>query len=125
MLCAGTSRRRKTEESGLLALVLWGNLFASLGLTNLALLRDSWRLMAVPALLSFQFSFLAILSIGPFTILLTCLQVGAAVAISRGYGGRGWLLSLGAGLEVWLLLVGSVLFLSLAIDTKHASTLRQ
>ena len=99
-------------KPGLLALVLWGNLFASLGLTNLALLRDSWRLMAVAAFLSFQFSFLAILSIGPFTILLTCLQVGAAVAISRCYGGRGWLLSLGGGLAVWLLLVGSVLFLA-------------
>ena len=96
----------------LIALMLWGSLFASLGLTNVALLRDSWRLMAVAAFLSFPFSFLALLSIGPFTILLTFLQVAAAVALGRGYGRNGWLAAIGIALAAWLLLFGSILFLN-------------
>lgn len=89
----------------LVASLLWSLLGLSLALSAVALVRNAWRLMALAAVLSFLFSFAALLSIGPFVFLVTCLQIAAAVALARHANGRGWSVAIGSALLVWSLLV--------------------
>jgi hypothetical protein len=84
---------------------VWCALIASLLLTPLALLTGSWFIMWVAAILSTAVSFAGIVSIGPLTFLLTCLQFAAAFGLRRSAQGAEWRFPLLLGLVVWVIVV--------------------
>lgn len=57
------------------------------------------------AVFSGAFSFFAMFFIGKFTLLLTCLQLAAAVAVRFSVRGLGWAVPLLLGTAVWIALV--------------------
>ena len=91
------------------ALILWLSLALSVLLTFFSVSAARWEAVAVAAVLSFGFAVVGILSVGPFVLLLTLLQIGAAVAIKRSAGPRGWLAALGIPAGVWMATIGALL----------------
>lgn len=89
----------------LVALVLWATLTASLFLTGVSFLTRSWLMLWVAALFSLFFSLAAGLSIGPYVFLLTCLQLGGALARRWRLGVMGWALFLLSAVLVWVVIV--------------------
>lgn len=90
----------------LVATTLFGlGAIASMLLTARGLLGRSWIMMWVAALASLVTSIVAIFSIGALIFLVTCLQLGAAVALRRGASAQGWVVALLVGLVVWLIFV--------------------
>jgi hypothetical protein len=75
---------------------------ASLVFTLRGIASHSWLMMWLAAAASFVVSALASFSIGPFVFLLTCLQLGAALALRRGASSSAWLASLLGGMLVWV-----------------------
>lgn len=86
--------------------IIWCALVASILLTPLAVVTGSWFIMWIAALLSAYVSFLGIFTIGVLTFLLTCLQLGGAIALRRSktdlHAWRGPLL---LSLLAWALIV--------------------
>ena len=80
--------------------LLWATLVASLSATAYGLARQSWPRLLVAALLSLTFSLTAF-SLGFLTLLLTCLQLAAALALRRSAGARGWTILLLLGAFAW------------------------
>lgn len=80
-------------------------LVASLVLSVLALRRDSWRMMWGAALLSLLFSIIAGFSVGPLVFLLALLQFASALALQRMMPTRGWLVAVGTGVLLWIVIV--------------------
>jgi hypothetical protein len=66
----------------LLAVSLWSSLALSVVLSVWALVSRSWALLALAAGLSGTFTVFALFSVGPFTLLLTLVQAGAAAALA-------------------------------------------
>ena len=89
----------------LIATLLWGMLLASLVLTSIGIRRRSWKLLWLAAVLSLIFSIAAGFSIGPLAFLLTCLQLGAAVASRREAAIQEWVLLLLIALIIWIIVV--------------------
>jgi hypothetical protein len=89
----------------LIATLLWGMLLASLVLTPIGIRRRSWKLLWLAAVLSLIFSIAAGFSIGPLAFLLTCLQLGAAVASRREAAIQEWVLLLLIALIIWIIVV--------------------
>jgi len=88
------------------AAMIWCALIASVLLTPLAVVTGSWFIMWVAALLSAYVSFLGIFTIGALTFLLTCLQLGAAIALRRSDpDSNAWKVPLLLSLLVWALIV--------------------
>ena len=95
----------------ILATALWAALLASVILTPLGLARHSWPRLLSAALLSLAFSIAAAFNIGLLTLLLTCLQVAAAVALGRSARWRGWTGLLILAFAAWALAVPIPLYL--------------
>lgn len=91
------------------ALALWSLLALSLLLTWHGLFAARWQSLALAAALSLLVAIPAMFSIGPFLLLLALLQAGAAVALKRGAGPRGWLAALGLPAGLWLATIGALL----------------
>ncbi len=89
----------------LVAFGLWAVGAISLLLSAMSLASPSWMMLWLAALLSLLFSLAAGFSIGGFVFLITCLQLGSAVALRWGVGGRGWALLLTAAVLVWTVVV--------------------
>lgn len=85
--------------------VLGLGMIASLLLTVRGLAGHSWVLMWAAALASFIASVALIFSFGAIFLVITCLQLGAAVAIRRGATRRGWSAALLTGLLVWIAVI--------------------
>ena len=90
----------------MLPFLVLGALLGSLTLTPLAVAWRSWPTMAVAALLSLLVSLAAMISIGPFLFLLTCLQGGSVVAFRSHNGQRGWSWLIWPSVAVWAVVVG-------------------
>ena len=67
----------------LVAALLWSLLALSVGLTVIAFALRTWWLLLVAAACSLAFAIPAILSIGPYILLLTGFQVVSATALYR------------------------------------------
>ena len=97
----------------MLSLLAWSAMALSLLLTALGLAHRWWPALVGAAAGSALFSGLAILSIGAFSFLLTCLQLAAALALrlshrqSREQAGLCWAVLLLLGTAAWKILVGS------------------
>ena len=78
---------------------------ASILLTIRGLVGKSWQVMWAAALASFVVSIATAMSIGVFILLVTCLQLGAAVALRRKATALGWAVAWLGGLAVWLVVV--------------------
>ena len=87
-------------DSAVVTALLWATLVASLSATVYGLARRSWPRLLVAALLSLTFSLTAF-SLGLLTLLLTCLQLAAALALRRSAGARGWTILLLLGAFAW------------------------
>ena len=87
-------------DSSAVTALLWGALVASLSATVFGLARRSWPRLLVAALLSLTFSLTAF-SLGLLTLLLTCFQLAAALALRRSAGARGWTILLLLGALTW------------------------
>ncbi len=74
----------------MLPLILWTALIVSVILTVRALTLASWWRMWVAAMCSLVISIVTGFTIGPYVIVLTCLQLAGAVALRRAAGPRGW-----------------------------------
>jgi hypothetical protein len=74
-------------------------------LTARAIAGRSWRAMWAAAMLSLLLNLLTGFSIGPYTFLLTCLQLASAIALRFGADCRDWLGLLLGGVLVWVLIV--------------------
>lgn len=69
------------EEVTPLIIIPIGIFIGSIALTFVAIALDSWKLVWLGALTSLFLSIIAGFSIGPFLFLLTCLQLGSALAL--------------------------------------------
>jgi hypothetical protein len=86
--------------------LIWCALVAAILLTPLAVVTGSGFIMWVAALLSAYVSFLGLFTIGAFTFLLTCLQLGGAIALRRSeMDANAWTVALLLSLLVWALIV--------------------
>ena len=90
---------------------LWAALLASVVVTPVGLVRRSWPRLQAGALLSLAFSIAAAFSFGLLTLLLTCLQLAAAVALRWSARRRGWVVLLLLACLAWALAVPIPLFL--------------
>ena len=90
---------------------LWAALLASVIVTPVGLAARSWPRLLAGALLSLAFSIAAAFSFGLLALLLTCLQLAAAVALRWSAGRRGWTVLLLLALLAWALAVPIPLFL--------------
>jgi hypothetical protein len=93
----------------LFATILWSQLALSLLLTSYGFGAARWEALTIAALLSLVCALFTIFSIGAFIVLLTLAQAGAAVALKRKAGARGWLAAIGLPTGVWLATVGILL----------------
>lgn len=89
----------------LIAAFFWGILLVSLILTPVGIRQHSWKRLWLAALLSLMCSIVAGFSIGPLIFLLTCLQLGAAVACRWQAGAKGWIVLLLVALLIWVIIV--------------------
>lgn len=89
---------------------LWSVLVISIALTIRALAGRSWVVMWVAALGSLVVSFLGMLSIGGLTILLTSLQIAAAVGLRQSASTRRWAVYVPLAVLVWVIVVPVQLF---------------
>lgn len=97
----------------LIATALFGlGVIASILLTVRGLVSKSWAMLWVAALASLVSSIAAIFSIGVLIFLVTCLQLGAAVALRRRAAAHGWVAALLLGLVVWSIVVPLQLLVS-------------
>lgn len=78
---------------------------ASILLTPRALFSRSWLVMWVAALASFVVSIIGMFSIGAFVFVLTCVQLGAVVALRRSASPLIWLAGMLVGAAVWVAVV--------------------
>lgn len=72
-----------TVQSTILPFILLGIFFASIALSFVAATLASWKLAWFAAAASLAVSIVTGFSIGPFLFLVTCLQLGLAVALRR------------------------------------------
>lgn len=86
------------ERAAVVQAAPWGLIAISGLLTPRALGAGTWPTMWAAALVSLAASLLAIWSIGSPLFLLTCLQLGAAIAIRRAADWRGWTACLVVGI---------------------------
>jgi len=92
-----------------IATILWSLLALSAGITILGIARRAWSLLIAAAPLSLVFSALAILSIGPLTLLLTFLQLAGATALRVTTNRIGRLFVVLGGVLAWIVLVARLL----------------
>jgi hypothetical protein len=84
-----------------LGLIFWGLISGSVCLTMLALLRRSWKLMAIAAVLSLPFALVANLAY-LVAWLIPSLQLAAAIALRWRGGFADWSILLLLAVLVWL-----------------------
>jgi len=93
----------------LLSAALWLALALSLALSAWGIAVRAWPALVLAAVLSGLFSFFAVFSIGPLTLLLTFVQTAAALAVGASASGWGWAVLVLLGAAAWVALVGQFL----------------
>ncbi len=92
-----------------IAAMLWLMLGLSLAATVWGLASRAWLPLAAAAILSLVFSTFAILSVGPFILLLTSLQIAGGVALRVIARPTQRVAVLFVGVVAWLALIGTKL----------------